>query len=768
MSQSPLQFAREFARFKSDLSRQPGPELRLLCLIEFWPNLKRLTDDIGRRTYVEEVTSLFHNLLTEQTLSDFSVEELSNLKRILFSFSNLKPGNSARIWIDQKLRLVSLRLATVLFYVGDIEKALPLCAELSGNGSIAVPYRDTLVGLDAYDSLKVLVETCRSINPALGEILKDIYERWEADKICVNHDRALCLFVEKDHAGRYARGRLKTLKGTVELRQISGRENDEVDTVTFDNQIKTPDDPFIGVAYDSLEAVKDILKKTGFNNKSDRSYRAYFSIDESQQTFTGDSIGLAMGLVSYTQLVKTEITRQQRFISNEVALTGGVDRDGKLHPVNKETLSLKVERAFFSPVKYIVVPEECYADAKRHVDKLAGIYPRRRLQLIGHSDLTDVIDDLNVVRSEKVCMSRYIIKTVVKYSRAAKIQIPILFALLYFIICLIFPKAWIGFDWNPQNVRKTNTGFIALNADSVQLWSKDFGCEMGSIWQVGDINDDGKNEIALIPATTAINENNANLFVYGSAGDLLFRRQCAILGEYPGDTSLQMHYSPIFIDFAKSCKNNLITTIVCRSYPARSHIKIWTPDGNLIGWYINSGFDRSPDLFSAEMEGRLILLSINNRMARTAIFALHPDSSYGVSPPYADPIYNLEDVKRGNQINYVLFPLSDVNKCAELPYNYPLSLTVESKDIIRADITEDFGEEDRPTNYLSYYFDKNLRIIDIKISDAFLVHRNTLVAEGKLPVIDWSSYLAQLRDKVTYWTDSGWVTDAELRALEGK
>ena len=148
------------------------------------------------------------------------------------------------------------------------------------------------------------------------------------------------------------------------------------------------------------------------------------------------------------------------------------------------------------------------------------------------------------------------------------------------------------------------------------------------------------------------------------------------------------------------------------------------------------------------------------------MFALDPDSSYGVSPPYVDAVWPLANVKRGNQIKYVLFPRSDVNKYAQLPYNYPASLFVEAEDIIRADITEDFDKDKRPTVYLSYFFDTNLRIINIKISDGFNMLRNRLIEKGALPAIDLKTYLSNLQSEITYWSDSGWVTEAELRAAE--
>ena len=205
----------------------------------------------------------------------------------------------------------------------------------------------------------------------MADVLKDIHELWDAERASVKGDSVLCLFVDKFQDGKMGRGRLKKLRGLIVFREKGSRGNEKSDTITFDNQIKTPDDPFIGVSYDSLAAVRKVLLKTGFKHKTEGAYHSYFSIEGSKNTFTGDSIGLALGLIAYTQLIIPEVTRQHRFIANGVALTGALDSDGNVLPVNMETLLIKIDRAFFRPVKCAVVPEKCYAEARRHVDELS-------------------------------------------------------------------------------------------------------------------------------------------------------------------------------------------------------------------------------------------------------------------------------------------------------------------------------------------------------------------------------------------------------------
>jgi len=73
---------------------------------------------------------------------------------------------------------------------------------------------------------------------------------------------------------------------------------------------------------------------------------------------------------------------------------------------------------------------------------------------------------------------------------------------------------------------------------------------------------------------------------------------------------------------------------------------------------------------------------------------------------------------------------------------------------------------ENPISLLSYFFNKDLRVIEVKPGDKFVFMRKKLVEQGRLPNIDQEKYLAGLRDSVLYWSDSGWVTEGQLRLAE--
>jgi len=153
-------------------------------------------------------------------------------------------------------------------------------------------------------------------------------------------------------------------------------------------------------------------------------------------------------------------------------------------------------------------------------------------------------------------------------------------------------------------------------------------------------------------------------------------------------------------------------------------------------------------------------LAINNPQSSAALFVLSADSSDGESPPYSDLKYPVTCVEKGNQLHYILFPPSDMCELADVPYNTPKYMVAESDSLLRVDV-----KQSKANDFIDYYFDNRMRVVSAHPCDNFTMHHKALVAEGKLLPID-SQYFAHLRDTITYWTDSGWVTEGQLRAVE--
>jgi hypothetical protein len=764
-----LEFARSFAKFKSDLSQSSVPDHQLLHFIRFWPRIKSKLGDKSYSTYIDEWLALIP-LVTNEAIFDLLPDELEALSDILDSLEIYARQESLSTESKHKRRMVQYKLIKILLYLGDFEKALKLSAEFAGCGEIPKYEDSSLPDPDSFECLKTLSNLYLQSNPHLASLLKEVFDEWEAERTEVSANSAWCIFVEKNEVGGVTRGRLRRLKGLVEVSPSSGEKDEEADTVSFDNQVKSPDDPLIGVVYDALVAVRNLIDRSGLTKHLTRPYRSFYSIDDRQFTFTGDSIGLAAGIIAYTQLLSGEVLREKKRISSSVGFTGGMDQTGKLLPVNRDTIYHKIERAFYSPLKQVVLPEECVADAVLYLEKLSQRYPRRRLRIVGFRWLSEVVDSHDVLNHQRVSAGVFIVRKVYKNTRTARIQIPLLLALIYIGVCLFHPKAWIGFDRNLFRVETTDNGFYVVNSKGQKLWSKENICpespQQGegyrTISLVVDLDNDHRNEVLLLPEGKQANkcELNAHLLAYDHSGNLMLDKSCVMKGEYPGDESDSVHFHSEDLAVLNLGNKKIIKTTVNASNPARAYHKFWSVKGELLGWYVHAGFGGDYERLSVlDSQGRLLMLNYNNRLKKVGLCALYPDSAFGVSPPYTDSMYDLSWVKHGNQISYINFPRSDISKTVGASYDGP-----ELIQLVNNKIRVDIKAADDPHAEFSYFINSNFRVYDISPSDGFYKVWHSLAKDGSLPDTNLAHHFEYLLNNVAYWTDSGWVTEGQLRA----
>lgn len=758
MDKSPLEFAQEFEKFKSALSRIQTEDAKILLLTDFWPTIKEKTKDHSYQSYLEEFYTFWQLHLNQNSLSDLTLDELTRIIEALQDLHHYSSGDN----LTESINMVLLKLASLYFFAGDIDNGLKQCCKITGDLELHVPEAIS-DNLDAYTAFIMVCDYIKGRKPGIHCSLMQIRNEWDTVRDAYYFDQLFCLFVEKTDGGRSVRGRMRLLKGSVDC----FNESATTDEITFDNQIKTPDDPFVGVTYEALKAVRSIFKNLNHKIESSSFYHAHFAIQDSEQTFTGNSIGFAAGLLAYIQLLRPDNSRVDRFLSAEVACTGGIDKSGQITKVNDGSLEHKVRRAFFSPIKYLVLPKENQLEADKILDGLYQKYPRRKMIIIYLNKFGDAIENHNIIRDEKVCIGEYVTKKAIKYSRAAKIQIPLLLMLLYAMICVIYPKAWIGFDRNPQYVQPTETGFVALNADSVALWEEGFN-ECGqphTIYsEVFDINGDEKNEVLIHPFFQFECECRTMYFCYDWSGKEMYKRSTVILDQYPGDTLGALHISgKIYVRLVDSIP--LIITESSQSNPSRQHIKIWNQNGDSIAWYINAGATELQMIqdFDSDNYEELLFSGINNRLGCAVLFVLEPNGTYGVSPPYHDDFYDLSNVLPGNQLIYLQFPISDVGqKRLFQDYNIVAGGRIFENRLGIIDIPIVESDMDSTCNVI-YSFNRNLKLESISFTDQFQYLREKLINNKVLSNISDYEYKNTLFNEVKYWKNNQWISAGEFQ-----
>ncbi len=737
MTLSPLQFAKEWEKLKSNVVNSASGDRGLLHLCDFWPHLSTHLNEAAYSSYLDEYCSMMVPLLGEATLADMTPPELETLISILASLVISKKATSE---LTSSLTTVYESAARLSFYVGNLENGLRYLAKSLTTEAPDYPESE-FKDLTDIVALQQLTDTISTRHESLGKALGSILAAWQAERRAVSNESSYCLLIDSGGTSLTPRGRLMLLQGDVE---IAGNRS-STDKVTFADIVVAPDDPMIGGAYRSLESVRQLLQRQGISSLAKKRFNANFRMAGADHRLTGESMGLAFALVAYTQLLKSEAHRVERFNSAEVAVTGVLDDTGTLLPVNDSTIAIKIARAFFSHLRYLVIPEPNFESARLELSRLQAEYPRRQLILVGARSLGDAVADLNIIRSERVCIGEWVGKQAVKYSRMTKVQVPMLAILAYLMLCLILPQAWILFDDNPAFLRPDlKTGTIEVfNADSTRLWTHQFphafndhftAAQFPTMMTASDIDGDGDNEVLAIALNENDVEENAWLCCFDSKGTLRFRRYLVVPNEYPGDTDSTTYHG--FAVYPVRMKDTTyMLTIATQVLPARCHIRLWNANGDSLLWFIQAGGSRVRLARDIDLDGseEMVFSAFNNRLGCATFFAVNLATKSGCSPPYEDPQYDLSKLKRASDFYYAAFPPTDLcGRDCSARYNQPGVIGLRDRNGGLIDVYT--SESHIPNCEAVYSLDRGFRARNVAFTDGYVERRKDLIDAGEFPV----------------------------------
>jgi hypothetical protein len=188
-----------------------------------------------------------------------------------------------------------------------------------------------------------------------------------------------------------------------------------------------------------------------------------------------------------------------------------------------------------------------------------------------------------------------------------------------------------------------------------------------------------------------------------------------------------------------------------------------------LGSYVNAGGTALKHFGDFNNDGKTELFFLNyfNPLHCTSLAVFDADSVIGASPPITDTCISKVAGYASSALCFVLFPTSDLGQKdvadgRSQPYKNGI---IQSGDgLINAYLSESNAS---PDACLIFSLDNRFRVTHITPSEQYVKRRGELIAGGRLENIDLGDLLNRLRDSVKYWTDSGLVTEAQLRA-DGK
>ncbi len=660
MGESILQFARDFERLKVEFNDAKPHSAKLRLLLNFWPKMSVHLNDPKYNSYLLEYFPMYARCCSDNVLDDIPIKDH-------FQIIDLLEQGEGRVAQADTVAKVRHALIKKYFYVGDLESAVKQLEAATGHDFSIDKDLILSSSFDEYDIFSQVYEKSRDSHPEIHETLKKIYIEWEGERESVNFEGANCLLVEKDGSGQAGCGKLQTLTGQAELRA----KHYTLDDLSFNEMQRTPDDRFVGVIYRGFNAVRKIFNSQRIKEKGEYKYHAHFYLEDTDEEYTGDSIGLAAALVTYIQLLKPDTTRYDKYISAEAAFTGSIDSEGNILPVNEDTLPAKLDRAFFSPIKYLAIPSLNMKSAEAALAELNRIYPYRKLYLIPADTLHDILSNHNINRDEKLCLGPYLARKAKKYKLRSAVGFAMIFFLIgWYILAELAPKTfdpW--FDWRIDHLEFYGAKFNVVNRDGYIFWTspefpqpfkgENFTRELTRNYYFNyNVDTDGQEELFFTPPILG---TEAKLYLYDDDGTIIWEKYAFAISSYPGDSNNQFYITPSLLPYRDYQDRQCILTVSGASYPMRSQFLCFNQSGDIVsGPYINTGaaaFSYGNDFdYDGNNIQDILIFGINNRANCAFIAVIDPNNLSGVSPPFGDDLFKTTGMPRGSQLVYVLFP----------------------------------------------------------------------------------------------------------------
>jgi hypothetical protein len=113
----------------------------------------------------------------------------------------------------------------------------------------------------------------------------------------------------------------------------------------------------------------------------------------------------------------------------------------------------------------------------------------------------------------------------------------------------------------------------------------------------------------------------------------------------------------------------------------------------------------------------------------------------------------------------MVFPSTPLSKFSKEPYPCRAPARLDKEGLLVVDIYEE-GLYELAT--LQYRFDSSLRTIAVSPNDHYKAYLETAMKPCSRTAINWEKHNRDLLLSVQYWTDSGWVSEGQLREIGEK
>jgi hypothetical protein len=635
-------------------------------------------------------------------------------------------------------------------------------------GMSGMSYPDDLRDTSILNLLKNWIAKTLQNRKELTRKQKDSLKRMlqEVKKIQETEDWKLLIpVVEKYQSVGIGYGRLRKI--SVERYSETGNE----DELVWNMHVYGAANPPMSEKKNAHIAARNLFESTsGRRNKN--YYRGGVNFDFRNAFHVGNSANLAISALWYTHLQEATNQRNRYKINPHSIITGDIDREGNVLPVDDETIGLKVKAAFFSWGKIFAVPAPQRGLFEKELNTLREKYPSRNIVLYGASHLRELFFDRRLTKHEEEGRIKYYFKRL-KSQEFRYITVPIITVLLGFILWLMFGPV----DKNPVSLQYEGEQMTLMNQYGQEIQSLRVGSAIVEAIQQSqnpinpyksllyDINNDGINELFFSRMLSGQNMTNPeDLIAYSVSGDsTIWKKNLSFDIEFPNKPEIQENgYKVYSLNILNSSKDKVIVNAGHGRFFPSIILKLNAETGEESSRYIHSGRIKQTKVVDIDNDGdeEVIGLGQNNAFDEiTVFFALDAEKIVGYSPLTDE--YAVLGYPPADHDYYVQIPRSIVGQVFKrrVVNNSPEAFYVNSdEELFRVRVNDFRLPENDPfqVNYapLIYMIDYNFRVRSIGTQSYYDLWAKNLYEDGMIPFEPDHEYFEAFKDSLLYWDGS--------------
>jgi hypothetical protein len=483
----------------------------------------------------------------------------------------------------------------------------------------------------------------------------------------------------------------------------------------------------------------------------------------------GESIGAGLAIAIFTELLRVFQHREEFIIPPYVAITGGVDANGKLRAVDEKGLALKVEACTYSWIRYLIVPAEQQEFAETAAAKLVS-EGKTRVHIVGARTVEDFIVN------RRVSTSRYVPFTVHAGRKVWKQRRPVA-AMVIILLLAIVGKLWYGpIDKEPADLKFEGETMVVVNRHGDALTEIRVGPETvdqanatGGVAAIADIDGDGNKEVIWGQALRD-NPKQVSRIVCQEIRSHTMCWEFPLVRrlEFPNTTDVSdsnfSFRSLLLGDFDNDKRDELLVLANHVNVFPSVILKIDPTNGREKDCYLHIG--HLIHIRTADLDGDGILevlaTGVNNAYREACFTVLDPRFIHGHSP--LRPSYAVEGYDPGAERTYVRIPMTFVGKAVE-------QATKNSADDVEIwGSTQTMIVHVRDHDYsaygatLLYHFSFDLSPVSIGTGSDYDKVAQLFIDEGKTDLFPRGtrfedvkkSYLDRQLRTLLYWDGSEW------------